>query len=91
MADSSSSCARRALEHARVELAEQLELALLQGRATVPGGTMLATGGSPAWKTDPWNAAGRKPLLKLSSPPGGIRPPLRTTKPGRSLHSLPSP
>ena len=39
----------------------------------------------------PREAAGRKPLLKLSRPPGGIMPPFKTTKPGRFSFSLPRP
>ena len=35
--------------------------------------------------------AGRKPLLKQSSPPTGISPPLSTMKPGSSWHCEPRP
>ena len=52
---------------------------------------MLATPGAVGLKIEPWYDAGRKPLLKQSIPPGGIRPPLSTTNPGKSWHSLPSP
>ena len=52
---------------------------------------MLATTGVPARNTDPWNAAGKKPLLKLSRPPGGISPPLRTRNVGKSLFPDPRP
>ena len=42
-------------------------------------------------KMEPWYAAGRKPEPKQSRPPGGMRPPLSTMKPGRFWFSLPRP
>ena len=48
-----------------------------------------ATGSVPRRNSEPWYAAGKKPLPKQSRPPGGICPVSRATKPGRLSHSLP--